>query len=383
MTKDGSKVFFTTKDALTTATNQDTDSSADIYEAEVSVAGTPTLTRISTGEGGSAGNTDSCDPVGNSNGTHWNTVGPSANCGVVAVGGGGGVASGDGSIYFLSPELLNGPSNGTENQPNLYLARPGQAPNFVATLSPEDSVVLDSVKESETRRTADFQVTPSGEFSVFTSTLPLTPSVDNAGYTEIYRYDAATGQLSCVSCAPTNATATADASLASAGLNLTDDGRVFFNSNDALDPRDLDNKEDVYEWEPQGAVEAEGKYECQTADGCVALITTGISSFDSKLLSVSADGTDAFFFTHDALVPQDENGTLVRIYDARELGGFPYIPPPVPCKASDECHGPKIRVSARPGIRACRGKGNDRLSRMRGHRNDETDSEGKYKCDAY
>ena len=37
--------------------------------------------------------------------------------------------------------------------------------------------------------------------------------------------------------------------LASDGLSLTDDGRVFFNSTDALAPRDLDETGDVYEWE--------------------------------------------------------------------------------------------------------------------------------------
>ena len=67
MTADGSKVFFTTKDALHTATNQDTDTSADIYQAEVSEAGALTLTRISTGIEGT-GNTDACDPVSNADG---------------------------------------------------------------------------------------------------------------------------------------------------------------------------------------------------------------------------------------------------------------------------------------------------------------------------
>ena len=39
------------------------------------------------------------------------------------------------------------------------------------------------------------------------------------------------------------------------------------------------------------------------------------------------------------LVPQDRNGNLVKLYDARARGGFPFSPPPPPCKASDECHG--------------------------------------------
>ena len=63
-------------------------------------------------------------PVSNIVHTHWNSVGAEANCGAVAIGGGGGVASADGTIYFLSPEKLDGASNGVQNAPNLYVARP-------------------------------------------------------------------------------------------------------------------------------------------------------------------------------------------------------------------------------------------------------------------
>ena len=150
MTADGSKVFFTTKDTLSTAANQDTDASADIYEAEVS-GESATLTRISTGQRRQPATPT---PAIRSPTQTANTGTRSAqakNCGVVAIGGGGGVGRRVGSIYFLSPEQLDGSSNGTENQPNLYLAAPGSAPRFIATLSPEDAVVLDAVKEAETR----------------------------------------------------------------------------------------------------------------------------------------------------------------------------------------------------------------------------------------
>jgi hypothetical protein len=55
---------------------------------------------------------------------------------------------------------------------------------------------------------------------------------------------------------------------------------------------------------------------------------------------------DAFFFTRDTFVANDNNGTVMKIYDARELGGFFKIPPAPGCRASDECHG---AGSARPG----------------------------------
>ena len=37
-------------------------------------------------------------------------------------------------MYFVSPELLDGPGNGTANQPNLYVVKPGDSPQFVATI---------------------------------------------------------------------------------------------------------------------------------------------------------------------------------------------------------------------------------------------------------
>ena len=185
MTADGSKVFL--RPPTTPLSSADTDESADLYEAEVSERNrhpAPDLHRRPT----DTGNTDACDPVSNENGEHWNTVGSTTNCDVVAIG--GGVARADRwRRYFLSPERLDGSSNGTANQPNLYLAAPGAAPRFIATLNPNDPVVLDSVKEAEARHTADFEVTPTGEFAAFTTIEPL-DEYENAGYSEIYRYDA-------------------------------------------------------------------------------------------------------------------------------------------------------------------------------------------------
>ncbi len=132
MSADGSEVYFTTDDALNTAANQDTDTSADIYRAEVSGSGS-SLTRVSTGSE-ETGNTDACDPGLNNDRSHWNSTSPSPNCDAVAIGGGGGVASASGDIYFLSPELLDGTSNGVENAPNVYLARVGSEPEYVTTL---------------------------------------------------------------------------------------------------------------------------------------------------------------------------------------------------------------------------------------------------------
>ena len=128
MTEDGSIAYFTTVDPLT---GEDTDGSADLYEAAVG-ATTSTPHLVSKGSGG-AGSSDSCDPLPNSVNQHWNTTAATADCGVVAVGGGGAVAADDGSTYFLSPELLDGssePGDGAADQPNLYRYEPGSSPAF-------------------------------------------------------------------------------------------------------------------------------------------------------------------------------------------------------------------------------------------------------------
>ncbi len=329
MTPDGSVAYFTTTDKLL---SEDEDTSADLYRAAVSPSGTLDLGLV-TGN-----STVACNPVANGNGPHWNSTGAAANCNAVAIGGGGGVVSAGGSVYFLSPETFGG--LGTADQPNLYVAAPGGVPKLVATLEPDNPLVLDSVEASATRRTADFQVTADGAFAAFTSALPLT-GTSNFGYRSVFRYDADTGQLACSSCDTTGSsddTFAGNATLAPSGLSILEDGSVFFTTPFPLVLNDANGRADVYQATPSGEQD---------------LISSGTGSFDAGLLTVSADGTDAFFFTHDTLAPEeDQNGQLMKIYDARVGGGFFKLPPAVPCKASDECHGPSSPVPPVPDIKS-------------------------------
>jgi len=313
MTSDGSKVFFTSADKLV---GSDTDTSADLYEADVDASGNLALEAITTN------NSDACAPL---------------DCSAVPISGGGGVASSTGAIYFLSPESFGG--QGTPNLPNLYQAQPSGQISLVATLEPDNPLVLDSIKANATRRTGDFQTTPSGNFAAFTSALPLT-GVNYFGLRNVFRYEASSGQLICPSCddsGTTNTSLAENVELAPNGLSLLEDGRVFFTTRFPLVLNDPNGKKDVYEW----------------VAGGVQLISAGTGSFDSALLSASADGTDDFFFTHAALASrEDSNGALMRIYDAREGGGFFKLPPAVPCQASDECHGPGTPTPAPADIKS-------------------------------
>ena len=323
MAADGSSVFFTTRDPLLGSNG---DNSADLYQAAVSQAGSLTLKLLSSGANPPVGNVDACDPATNSDGNNWNEVGVAStnDCGVVAIAGGGGIAADDGTAYFLSPETLDGA--GAADQPNLFVVRPGEDPGFVATLGPDNPLVRHAVQASAKHVYGDFQVTPDGRYAAFATALSLT-GYDNGGYDEVFRHDSQDDEIVCVSCNPTNARAVGPSTLPSVGLGLTDDGTVFFDSGDAIAPRDLDERLDAYQFEK----------------GTIQLISTGSSPFDSRMLGASADGVDAFFFTHDTLVQQDENGDLVKIYDARADGGFPYTPPPAPMRppTSVTARGPK------------------------------------------
>jgi hypothetical protein len=245
-----------------------------------------------------------------------------------------GVAANSGNLYITNQ------GNG-----KVFSYGPGVTPPDPSTDNP---VVVNSVSESAVRNTGDFQVSSSGDDAVFTSTLPLT-GYDNASHRQVFRYHHPSSTLDCVSCNPTGEQSSVEATLPSQGLGLIDDGRVFFNSIEGLVDRDLNGKEDAYEWEPHGVGG------CEESAGCVELISTGFSPFASSLLSVNASGTDAYFFTRHKLVTQDENGNSVKIYDARSLGGFPFVPPAVPCKASDECHGPSTAAPVPPNIKSTAG----------------------------
>ena len=200
---------------------------------------------------------------------------------------------------------------------------------------PIDLPAIDhAVDQAATQRFGDFQVTPDGHFAAFASPRPLQQGFDNVGHSEIYRFDAQRDSLACVSCAPTGAAPAGDTALSPYGLNLTDDGHVFFTSAEPYVLRDTNQRNDAYEW----------------SGGKLQLISTGHSPEGSSLLSVSSDGTDAFFFTREVIVHEDENGNAVKIYDARAGGGFLVQPTAAPCAASDECHGPGSKASPLPNI---------------------------------
>lgn len=241
-------------------------------------------------------------------------------------------ASGDGQrVYFVATGALV-PGAGEEGRPNLYLSDHGTL-RFVATA---DDIDLSRA-----------EITHNGGTIAFTTARALLPG-DLDASTDVYRYEAASGTLTQVSLGdagrgnqPLNADFEATGQFGTLPLpnlprrHLSDDGRVFFTTSEALVPEDHNQTNDVYE----------------RANGTLGLITSGAANDGTNATlafeGVSADGRSAFFATAETLLAADRDRGDSDLYVARLGGGFPESPPPAPC-TGDACQGPPLGRVDRP-----------------------------------
>jgi hypothetical protein len=94
----------------------------------------------------------------------------------------------------------------------------------------------------------------------------------------------------------------------------------------------------------------QGEGGCLRAGGCLALISSGQSDNPSYIYSMSADGHDVFFSTLEKLVSSDVTGSP-SIYDARVDGGFPGSIERGSCRG-DACQGLGASPPSRPVVRS-------------------------------
>ncbi|HYP55461.1 MAG TPA: hypothetical protein VEQ41_04070, partial [Solirubrobacterales bacterium] len=175
-------------------------------------------------------------------------------------------------LYFASSDDLDGTGPAAAGAHNLYFyeANPGGGTgsfSFIMALASDDVSLITPAYSAPPARPVAFEpasraarVTPDGLNVTFASTASPTPTgYDNRDVesgraaAEIYRYDAGANQLLCVSCNPTGARPVAEISgavMSAARIQgwearnhaprvITDDGsRIFFESHEALVPRD-------------------------------------------------------------------------------------------------------------------------------------------------
>ena len=109
------------------------------------------------------------------------------------------------------------------------------------------------------------QVTPDDSHMALVTASRLT-SYDNADHLEMYSYAPSTGALVCDSCNPDGSPPTAEVRASQNGLFITEDGRTFFSTTEALVPQDTNQGEDVYEFSagrPHLITPGTGTHRCQ------------------------------------------------------------------------------------------------------------------------
>jgi hypothetical protein len=333
--EDGSKVFFVSDEALAGDEFKDTE----LYEYDTQ---SEKLTAVSVAPQG----TPAVD---------------GAVRGVAAI-------ANDGSrVYYVAAGKLASNENqlgqgAEEGQPNLYVYDTATAINtFVAQLAPEDiegepgsahAAGLASYLDVERPAVP----TPDGEVLVFDSHRDLTGEARGAA--QVYRYDAASGALDCLSCAP-GAAGAASIGVIPVGAGgpigggsydppgqsapMSADGeRVFFETESSLVGEDenggappiqvgsgesaqqVPQNIDVYEWE----------------NGHVHLLSAGRPGL-TRLQGVTPSGNDALFTSSVSLTEGAPAG-YVSLYDARVAGGFPATPrsESASCESVEGCQGP-------------------------------------------
>ncbi len=353
---DGSAVFFVTEEKMIDA---DENSTFDIYRADLDAPSGQRLSLISNGE----------------------DLGMGVSPGLRIIG-----VSDDGDfVYFLGS-----PSSGTPVPPGLS-QNPGQALGIYVWHEGESRLVADEATRAGNIHVGEagpsnsstitgsntFRFSPDGRYATFASTMPQ----GSVGYdthvalgeeceyqlsamtdfcAQIYVYDFASDQLSCASCNPTGAAPTNDA-VSTANIqagaffkpptdlnrSITDDGSlVFFSTEEALVPEDVNGRYDVYQY----GVDSDEHH----------LLTSGQDDSDSWFMNATSDGRTVYFTTREQLVGIDTDHAA-DLYAARVDGGFATQNPVLetPCNG-DGCQEEPVAPPAGddPGSGSYTGPGN-------------------------
>ncbi len=302
----------------------------------------------------------------------------------------------------LAPGATRAACYSEEGTCNLYVRHYNgsewEPTRWIALLSGEDSTDWGVKDRANTPGDLAFmtsRVSPNGAYLAFMSIRSLT-GYDNEDLTskapgerlddEVYLYSAPSGELTCASCNPTGKrpagvldehppggpvieggegrglvidrlgvmnehwlagsipgwTPLSALTATYQSRYLSNEGRLFFDSPDTLVPavaeeveKGKTSKNKVYEYEPDGLGS------CESAGGCVGLISGAGAAHEAAFLDASANGDQVFFLTAQPLVPQDGDESF-DVYDASVCSeSLPCLSPPAAalpvCRSVAEC----------------------------------------------
>lgn len=223
--------------------------------------------------------------------------------------------------YVVSSAQLD-PGQGTTNMPKLFRVTDDGA-HYISAISAQDSYGWMRGQGGNIGG-----VSADGSRLVFQTRTPLAGANIAAPKIAVYRYDAPTDTLKCLSCPPDGSAVVNGATLTSgstgtsldgadnASRAITADGRLaVFTSDDALLPEDQNDLSDVYGYD----------------EGGLHLLSGGQPDGESQILDVTPDGSNVFFISTAKLAPEDTDQGYRDVYTARIGGGFP--PVDRPCTA--------------------------------------------------
>ena len=312
-TPDGDRVVFQTSSQLA---DSDTDATSDLYLYDFGADGRH-LIQASAG--------DASAPT------------PGAGAGVEGLT----KLSDDGSrVYFVATGVLTTTPNAlgqvaAAGAHNLYMYQPADdTTTFVAALAGSDSPLWGTARGQLPARLSN----PAGDVLVFTSDAQIVPS-DGDTASDVYRFDAVSGELTKVSPGDASLGAIINASRKGAGTTgqgsqVSKDGtRIVFVTAEALQPGDTNAANDVYLW----------------TNGSVEMVSNGHDpeGVSSGSFSISADGRQIAFATGEQLVPEDRD-TVVSAYVAREGQDITRTHEDPPVCAEDACQGPQLPLPSLP-----------------------------------
>jgi hypothetical protein len=231
-------------------------------------------------------------------------------------------------------------------------------------------------------------VSPDGKYLEVETTARLVPAVDRDSDRDVYRWDEANG-WQCASCQLPGVPSAGDSVILTTyqgtvhnaflgaqlyggalKVSMTDDGRIFFDTPDALVPEDVNGEVGCTS---NGKTDDDIEYSCQDVyewnEGTVSLVSSGTSNEPSRLLGTDPSGRDVFFYTRQRLVGWDIDSG-VDIYDARVGGGFPEPPPQPPTCEGEACRGAGTTAAATTGAgtAAFQGPGNPAPKHRKAHK---------------
>jgi hypothetical protein len=331
----GNRVLFTTRNSLVDA---DTNEAKDLYMYDFTKPAGERLTLISEDNNPEAPEGAEID-------------GGEKHCGGFV-----GASEDLRRVYFVADNQIVAGAP-ADPGPKLYLWEEGDTGShvtYIATLNagaPDWRVwaapALDVRKSGVPRQS---RWSRDGRYLAFISNASLT-GFDNKGEEEIYRFDAVSKSLVCVTCVSDAVPAQGEVafqptrhSIKPANhlpVNVTDQGQVLFQTTRGLVLGDSNGQSDVYEY-----------------DGELHLISKGTGSQPSSFLDATPTGSDVFFATSDRLVGWDTDGN-VDVYDARVGGGFPEPSSTPPACEGEGClASPAVSADATPSSFTFSGAGN-------------------------